>query len=395
MGRDKEFLDGYLIVELNSFCIEKFINLAYNNGIKLWDINRKDLITVQFKISSDDFKKIKKVAKITNSKIKIVQKKGLGFYVYKVLKRKLFILGIIVFIFILYYLSNLIWIIDIRGNKNISNDEIVKALYKNGIKIGVMKNKLDLKHIENNIVNEIKQISLISLSIDGVKLNVEVVERTLPPEIVDIESPVDIIAKKDGIVTKIFCYRGTPLIKPGEYVKKGQILITGDIFRTNRNDNSKEYVKTIHSIGSVYAKVWYEIFEEQELIYNNSERTGNYIKNEYMIINGKKIYINKNDAKFENYDKIENRTKINLLGYNIPIEKVEEKIYELKVTKVNYSIDEAIEIAKNKAEQEIKKQIPKDATILDKKYDKIIEKNKVKVRLLIITEENISYEQHR
>jgi similar to stage IV sporulation protein len=295
----------------------------------------------------------------------------------------------------LYYLSNLIWIIDIRGNKNISNDEIVKALYKNGIKIGVMKNKLDLKHIENNIVNEIKQISLISLSIDGVKLNVEVVERTLPPEIVDIESPVDIIAKKDGIVTKIFCYRGTPLIKPGEYVKKGQILITGDIFRTNRNDNSKEYVKTIHSIGSVYAKVWYEIFEEQELIYNNSERTGNYIKNEYMIINGKKIYINKNDAKFENYDKIENRTKINLLGYNIPIEKVEEKIYELKVTKVNYSIDEAIEIAKNKAEQEIKKQIPKDATILDKKYDKIIEKNKVKVRLLIITEENISYEQHR
>lgn len=395
MGRERDFLDGYLIVELKSLSIEKFINLSYNNGIKLWDVKRKDLITTQFRISSNDFKKLKKVAKITNSKIRIIEKRGVVFYLNKILRRRLFLIGIVIFIFILYYLSNLIWIIDISGNKNISNDEIVKSLYKNGVKIGVKKNKINLKQIENILVNEINQISLINLSIDGVKLKVEVVERTLPPEIVDTESPVDIIAKKDGIVTKIFCYRGTPLIKSGEYVKKGQILITGDIFRTNRNDNSKELVKTVHSFGTVYAKVWYEIFEEQDLLSIKSERTGDYVINEYYIINGKKIYINKNDAKFENYDKIETRTKINLLGYNLPIEKVEEKLYEVKVTKTSYSIDEAIIIATNKAEYEINKQIPKDATIIDRKYDKIIEKNKVTVRLLVITEENISYEQHR
>ncbi|WP_443110812.1 sporulation protein YqfD [Caloramator sp. mosi_1] len=148
------------------------------------------------------------------------------------------------------------------------------------------------------------------------------------------------------------------------------------MFKTNRNDNSKEYVKTVHSFGSVYAKVWYEIIEEQELLSKVTERTGNFVINEYLIINGKKVYINKNDDKFENYDKIEERTKINLLGYNLPIEKVKEKLYEVKVINLNYTIDEAIKIATEKAEKEMIKQIPKDAIVIDKKYDKIIEKIK-------------------
>ncbi|GFR34510.1 sporulation protein YqfD [Thermobrachium celere] len=263
------------------------------------------------------------------------------------------------------------------------------------LKLGLKKNKTNLREVENNILKEIKELSLINLSIDGIKLNVDVVERTMPPSIFNSDEPVDIVAKKDGIITKLYCYKGTPLVKVGDYVQKGQVLISGDIIYTNKETNKQEVIKTVHSLGKVYAKVWYEVFQEQELKLQKRTRTGKFIKNEYIILNGNKIYIKKFENNFLNYDKIENKTKVSILGYNIPVDKIEETIYEVDVENVDYTIDQAIKIATQKAQEEINKQIPKNVNLIDKKYDKIIEKNKVKVRLLYITEEEISYDQHR
>lgn len=233
------------------------------------------------------------------------------------------------------------------------------------------------------------------MSFDGVKLNVEIVERTMPPSITTYEQPSDIIAQKDGIITKIFCYKGTPLIKEGDYVKNGQVLISGDVIILNRENGQPETVKIARALGSVYAKVWYE--NTQEIILNETKRqqTGKIVNNTYYVINGKKIYTNKHDVNFKIYDKIENKERVKLQNYELPIEKVEEYYYEVVEIKQNYTVNEAVEIAKKNAENELLKQIPNNTKILDKKIEKIIEKNKVKIRLLYITEEQISMEKMR
>ncbi|MCX7950446.1 MAG: sporulation protein YqfD [Clostridiales bacterium] len=395
MGRGYDYFEGYVVVELKAINPEKFLNLATKNGIKVWDVIRLDYTTIEFKTNVEDFKKLKYTSKKVRAKIKIKSKKGSVFFMYKLLRRKLFIVGIILFLGIIYFLSNLVWIINIYGNKKITNEKIQKTLYNKGVKIGSKKSNLNLRQLEDAIKKELSEVSIINMSFDGVKLNVEIVERTMPPSITTYEQPSDIIAQKDGIITKIFCYKGTPLIKEGDYVKNGQVLISGDVIILNRENGQPETVKIARALGSVYAKVWYE--NTQEIILNETKRqqTGKIVNNTYYVINGKKIYTNKHDVNFKIYDKIENKERVKLQNYELPIEKVEEYYYEVVEIKQNYTVNEAVEIAKRNAENELLKQIPNNTKILDKKIEKIIEKNKVKIRLLYITEEQISMEKMR
>lgn len=395
MGRGYDYFEGFVVIELKAIHPEKFLNLATKNGVRIWDIKRIDYTTIEFKTNVDDFKKLKYISKNIRARIKIKSKNGSVFFIYKLFRRKLFVVGIIAFLAIIYFLSNLIWIINIYGNKKITNEKILKTLYNKGVKIGSKKSNLNLRKLEDEIKKEIGEVSIVNMSYEGVKLNVEIVERTMPPSITTYEQPSDIVAQKDGIITKIFCYKGTPLIKEGDYVKNGQVLISGDVIILNRENGQPETVKVARALGNVYAKVWYE--NTQEMILNDIKRqqTGNLITNTYYIINGKKVYINKHDVNFKIYDKIENKEKVKLQGYELPIEKVEEYYYEIIEIKQNYTVNEAVEIAKRNAENELLKMIPNNIKILDKKIEKIIEKNKVKVRLLYITEEQISVEKIR
>lgn len=395
MGRGYDYIEGYVIVELKTIHPEKFLNLATKNGIRVWDIIRIDYTTIEFKTNIEDFKRLKHISKKVRAKIKIKRKKGSVFLINKLFRRKLFILGIIIFLATIYFLSNLVWVINIYGNKKITNEKILETLYNRGVKIGSKKSNLNLRQLEDVIKKELGEVSIVNMSFDGVKLNVEIVERTMPPNIITYEQPSDIVAQKDGIVTKIFCYKGTPLIKEGDYVKNGQVLITGDVIVLNRENGQPETVKVARALGSVYAKVWYENTQEILLNETKRQRTGNIINNTYYIINGKKIYTNKHDVKFKIYDKIENKERVKLQNYELPIEKVEEYYYEITEIKQNYNINEAVEIGKKNAESELLKQIPNNTKILDKKVEKIIEKDKVKIRLLYITEEQISIEKIR
>ena len=57
-------------------------------------------------------------------------------------------------------------------------------------------------------------------------------------------------AKEDGVITRLELSYGIPLVKEGDYVKKGQLLIAGNI---DEND------KKAKAYGKVFAKCWKEI----------------------------------------------------------------------------------------------------------------------------------------
>lgn len=113
------YLKGYLRIEIEGFYTERFLNICTKEKIRLWQIKRKNNIVVETNILIKDFKKLKKIAKKTKTRIRIQRKDGVPFIVKKYKNRKVFIFLFFAVMISIFTLSRFIWNIEIFGNDKI------------------------------------------------------------------------------------------------------------------------------------------------------------------------------------------------------------------------------------------------------------------------------------
>src|SRR5699024_388441 len=124
-----------------------------------------------------------------------------------------------------FFLTSFIWKIEILGNETISKEEFLKVLENIDVKCGTIKYNINKDEIKNLILDEIDFLSFVGVEIKGTQLLIEVKEQDLPPATIDKDKPCHIVAKKKGVVVKIVAKNGKSVVKEGDVVKKGQILI--------------------------------------------------------------------------------------------------------------------------------------------------------------------------
>ena len=69
------YIIGYLVIEIEGYYIERFINICKNKKIAIWNLKRKDEIKLSFRARIQDFREIIKNDKKTKYKMKIKSKK--------------------------------------------------------------------------------------------------------------------------------------------------------------------------------------------------------------------------------------------------------------------------------------------------------------------------------
>ncbi len=315
------YIMGYVTITVEGYFIERFINICNNNKILLWGMKRKKSSILIAKIGIQDFKKIKEIVRATKCKVKINDKKGLPFTIYKYRKRKIFLIMILLVVISIFITSNYIWNIEIVGLNKISNEEIIQNLKENGIDIGTKKKSINAKQIINNIRLERDDIAWIGLDIQGTNLKVEIVENKEKPEIIDENDICNIVAQKDGVITKIVTKNGTAIVKEGDVVRKGDILIQGKL------EGQYTGTRYVHSEGTVEAEVWYSK-KEKKYFKNSEEVETGASESKYKInINNFKINLYKSLPNFEKYDTINKKKKIKIFSnFYLPIE-IEKTTY--------------------------------------------------------------------
>lgn len=299
-------LFGVLSVQIEGFFTERFINLCRINNIKIWDIKNIVKGVIRFQINISDFKKLRKIAKKTKCKVIIKSKKGIYFTFFKYRKRKLAFIFVFLAILFSIVLSTFVWSIDVVGNENISNEEIISDLKSSGLYVGKSKIGLDKKEIINQLRSKENGLSWVGIEIDGSKVFIKVVEKTVLDQ-KDIQNTTngDIIANKSGVITKIVAENGTSICKESQYIEKGNILIEGMV-----------YNKKLESLGAVPAKGYVRVdniytfendylFDEINKEYTSKKRwtVGITINSKENMINylnkSKKYDITKNSKGFD------------------------------------------------------------------------------------------------
>ena len=227
------------------------------------------------KISVRDFRKLKPIMRKTKTKVKVVERYGFPFFLQKYRNRYFLYSGILAGVLFLIFMSSFVWKIEIEGNVRCSDEEIKMFLETINISEGKSKKEISCEQIAKLMRENFDDVIWVSASMDGVELKIEVKEnmdRVYEDETEKI-SPMDIIADKSGMITSIITSKGKPLVKAGDIVEKGDILVSGSIEIYN---DAMEIVGYQYHIAEaeIYVQTEYSYEEELEHNYEILEKTG-------------------------------------------------------------------------------------------------------------------------
>ena len=378
-----KYILGYINIKIEGYSVEKLINICIKNGMLLWNIKRSKSTIVYANVGVKEFREIVRIAKKNGCKIKIINKKGLPFLLHRYKKRKIIFILIIAILFELVALSQFIWNIKIEGNEKIESSQITQILENKGIKLGTAKRNIDKQKIINEIRLERSDIAWIGIDIEGTNLIVKIVETNAKPEIVNEEDYCNVVATKDAQIVKISAQNGIPLVKEESVVTKGDILIAGWI------EGKYTGTRYVHANGEVMAKVWYTKKEEVLLNQVIEQETG-IKENRYKLkINKFEINLFKRLPKFEKYDTIETEKKLKIFSnFYLPIELIQITYKEKLESQITYGIEEAKDIGRKKAEEELQNEI-NNTNVLQKYENAYVNSNSVTIELTYEVLENI------
>ena len=133
-----KFLQGYVRIRVEGYSPERLLNLCNAHKILLWGVENQELIYEMY-VSVKDYKRMRPLVKKTRTKIILLEKHGLPFFLHKFRKRKMFFLGILLCVTAIYVLSLFIWNIHFEGNVSQSNEELLQYLESIEVSHGTRK----------------------------------------------------------------------------------------------------------------------------------------------------------------------------------------------------------------------------------------------------------------
>ncbi|MBR1738359.1 MAG: sporulation protein YqfD [Firmicutes bacterium] len=386
------FLSGYVIIEVKGFCIERFLNMMIYNRIPMWDME-KTAGGVKFKIHVRNFRSIKKFARKTKCKFRITDRNGCPFFIYKHRKKKLYVVGAVLFVFIIYLLSSFIWLIEIEGNSRISSADILAFCAEKNIKEGSYKYGIDADDMEMQLKEKFPEIAWVNMEIDGTLATIKITETLPSVSIRSYSAASNIRAKTNAVIDSITVKSGTALVRVGDTVVSGETIVTGEL--TVKDDETGIIKKEVKSEAEVIGKYTKKIEFEVPLAFSTKKYTGNtYISYDVRVLNNIfSLNFIKKEKSFKNYDTISNEEQLYAgENYPLPIYIIKNIYSEYYTENISRSEDEAKNIAEKKINEVLLTSLSKDAEIIscDKKYS--VNENVLKVCAYADILENIGNE---
>ena len=327
--------------DLVSFLIDK--NIFYNEfyhekDIYKLNINYKDYKSIKIRFNS-----------------RIIRYYGVSFINNFILVNRYFIISLFICFLLLYNLCNTIYEININCEDenvlNKLNDFLVLNNFSLKRKVFKYEKINDLK---DKILKNINEIEWIEFERVGTSYNIDVSLKFFGNKNI-IGDKSNIIASRDGVIRHIVVHNGEKLREENEFVKKGDIIVSGRIY------NGCKLVDEVESSAQVFAETWYLVKINVPLIYNESTVKDSF-NHYYIDFFGKKISL---IGQYNPINSVRENMCILDKGY-LPFKVYKEKVFILENVSNNISYEEAVDYGIKMGVSEIEKMLDDGEYIISK-----------------------------
>lgn len=351
-----QYIKGYVTIKVWGYSTERLLNLCGNHDILVWGIkDHGDYHTMN--ISVQGFFALKPLLKKTGTRAAVLQRYGLPFFVSRMYRRKIFVIGLMACMVFWILTSGYIWNIQIEGNFALTEDVLLDYLASQGVHTAMKKSKLKIEDLERSLREDYDLITWTSVQLNGTTLLVHIKENEMPEydQIGQTQAGegMDLIAARSGTVSYIITRSGVPQVSLGDTVEKGDILVSGAVPVYNEDATVRRY-QFVESDADIILRYGEDIRVEKNTAYEEKRYTGAQ-ENIYVLGTGDREWsLRIRKIPYQSYDSSEEKKQVKLLDHlYLPISYGHKTVREYEI------------IEQKHTEEEMK-------TLMQEEWDKII-----------------------
>ena len=168
------------------------------------------------------------------------------FKLMKRLCRPVLFLGIILLIFLTFWIPERVLFISVEGNSTISSVSILQAAEAYGIHFGIDRQSIRSEPFKNYMLKVFPELSWAAVNTSGCIATITVKEAETGNKQLDNIAFSHVVATRDGVVISATTTSGNQMFEIGDAVKEGQILISG-------LTNQSGFPETTRASGEIFA----------------------------------------------------------------------------------------------------------------------------------------------
>lgn len=244
------------------------------------------------------------------------KKRGVSFILYRYRARLGLVAGALIAMLIVYGSTRVLWEVRVDCNGEYDEEAVLSALSRLGVESGKRIGDVDVYRTELTFLIENPQFSDMALNIQGTVAEVKLRVRTESPRQEQKTGVYDVVAAEAGVIHSVSAIKGVPVVKRGDTVDKGDVLISGVM----QGAYGEYYLH--HAHGSVTATVYREYFVIVPLESNKKEYTGNSKSKTALTVLGKPISLFFSELSPYDMADVETKTEsVSFLGIKLPVVK--------------------------------------------------------------------------
>lgn len=341
-----QYILGYVRFRADGGSPERFLNLVARSEIALWDIRSKDGVLYASALRRD-FRKLHPLAMSAGVVLTQEAQKGVPYQTKRFARHAGILVGLLVFMILVWFFSSFVWEIDIAGNQSVSTTQVEHVLADLGLRPGAFAMFLQVRYIQNGLLLRIPELSGVTINLHGSTAYVRVRERRYPPEIVPQALPCNVKATRDGQIIRMEIYAGKPMVQVGEAVTAGQLLISGVI------EDKDGALLLVHAQGTAVARTKRDISVTIPFHTTVYSETGKEIKRYTLNLFdfGVPLYFGALQGNFNRFSYTNNAS---FFGVKLPVSITTRVYRECKPLSVTYSPSQAASMAKQALQEKEK-----------------------------------------
>ena len=248
-------MKGDVIVAVRTAMPERLVERAIQAGMRFTAAAPRADHELWVTLGNRDAKRFLELCSRFSIPTRVVSRRGGSAFLQWFRQRWTAGLGLLAGLLICLLWLSRIWMVDICFTGDAAGlgdpSAIMQQLEAMEIRPGISR-QLDLEALSGELLASMDGLTYASARIEGVRLLVEAAPEVPSPEIYDVSVSRNLYAGSSGIVDSINVETGVPCVKPGDTVRRGQLLIRG-IERI-----SKENTHPIAALGKVMIRTWIE-----------------------------------------------------------------------------------------------------------------------------------------
>jgi len=384
------WLRGYVRLTVTGFSVERFLNMAAFHKIYMWNVTRTEA-GVELNTSIRGFKMLRNCTRKTKCRTRIREKHGLPFILHRYRKRKLLMAGVLFFVAAMFALSSFVWKIDVIGTETLHHDEVRAFLAERGLQIGTLKYRINREEKARALLSQFPEIGFANIHTRGTRTTVLLAEAIPVQPLIDRTTPTHVVADRDGLITTITAGAGAPLVRTGDVVQAGEMLVSGYL-QIQPDMPDPEYVY-VHAYAQVWARRYYPIEFAIPLSYEQRIFTGNVAHRhalQFLFAGSRVVNLPGGGISFTDYDRITTQHQPGVGGdYPLPVVWLTTRYAEFVMKQRTRTLTQARELAERQLTARILREFDFGIDIVEKRVSLEETPEALLISALIITNERI------